>query len=585
MKPAAPDRLRAAGAALALLLLFALHAGVDMAWVHRIPAQEKTFHDHDLRLLRHPLILRGQYWAPQLPADELVPPTWPGKGPYDLFAGALRNEGDGLRSYRTLAPLGSLVSALPATLLGLSLQTVRLGPLALLALLLVAAFDTGRWLGRGPDDDGLRAGLFAAFALGMLPLTWLGTLVGVPTLGNMAGVLLALWALLRSDGLSKPGFSALAGVMMALSARWGESVGDGLACLLALAGPAGVVLALALNRLLARKDPWPLLGAPAAAALFLCVLDRPWLENHLRGYILDQANVGGSAAAPLLPRLASNLGDYHQALLWSLLGPAGLALVGLGLLLGFSRLRRQPALLVLMASPVSGLLALSLSAKGNDYYAAPVVPGLVLAAAVGLALLPRRGWMLGLPLLGWSGLSWLVTAHLDTAALSSLACRRPVRVWIAGDPTRCDPAGGKEEAIYQWFRQWRRKPGRERQGRRAIGDWLMVGDGRRWLEGLGPGSLVILQVPPGPGGGADVVQLIGQSERPDTLFHRVEGGMADARSEALVAWARAEGRPLQLLTFAPYMHTGSGDIQRPTGWLGPLRPGPGSDLVSTWTLD
>ena len=97
----------------------------------------------------------------------------------------------------------------------------------------------------------------------------------------------------------------------------------------------------------------------------------------------------------------------------------------------------------------------------------------------------------------------------------------------------------------------------------------MAGDGRAWVDGLSPGAVVLLQVPPGPGGGADVVHLLGQSLRPDTLFFRVEGGMADPRAVDLLSWARAEGHPVAVLTFAPKMHARTDRVEGPVGWYGP----------------
>ena len=557
-------------ALLMLLALLGVHLAVDAAWVARIPAPEKTFHDHDLALVRHPMVLTGAGWAPELPVAELVPASWPGLGPYDLFEGALGNSPDGWRSYRTLTPLHYLVSAVPAVVAGVTPWTVRLGPLAVLALLLWAAFDTGRLLARRPGDPGGGAGLVAAAAVSLVPVGWLGVLVGVPTLGNLTGVALATWALVRSDGLRRLPFAVLAGVLVALSTRWGESVGDALACLAALAGPVVVSVGLAVGRALLRRQAWGLVGVALGGGVAASLLDLPWIENHLQGYILGEADLSAlPGSADLQARVLGNLHAYLRALGWSLLGPAGLAVVAVGGVGAMTQLRRQPLVLVLLASPVGGLLALSLSAKGHDYYAAPVVPALLVLGGAGLWMAPVVGRGLAAAGAAWLAASWLVTAHLDTAALSSWGCHKQVRTWLAGDPTRCDPRGGLEEDIYPWFREWRRQPGREVRGRRALGDWMMAGDGRGWLDGLPAGAVVLLQVPPGPGGGADVAHLLGQSLRPDVLFHRVEGGMSDPRSVALLTWARAQSRPVSLLTFAPRMHTRADAVERPTGWYGP----------------
>lgn len=580
--------MRLRTALLLLVALLGLHGAVDAARVSRIPAQEKTFHDHDLALVRHPMVLTGRAWAPELPVAQLIPPSWPGLGPYDLFDKALRNSPDGWRSYRTFAPLHYLVSAAPAVVAGLSPHTVRLGPLAVLALLLLAAFDTGRLLARRPGDRGAAAGLLAALAVSAVPVGWLGVLVGVPTLGNLTGVALALWALVRSDGLRRPHLALLAGALVALSTRWGESVGDALACLAALSGPVAVSALLAVGRLAWRRkaaELWGLVGLALFAGAAWALLDLPWLETHLRGYVLGEAGLTGAPAGEALTaRLATNLPAYGRALLWSLVGPAGVAVCAVGAAGALSQARRQPLVLVALASPASGLLALSLSTKGHDYYAAPALAGLLVVGGAGLWMLPKVGRLLAGFGAAWLAASWLVSAHLDTAALASVGCDRGVRTWLAGDPSRCDPRGGKEESVYPWFRQWRRVPGREVVGRRELGQWVVSGDGRPWLDGLPAGALVLLQVPPGPGGGADVVHLLGQSLRPDVLFFRVEGGMSDPRAVDVLGWARQAGRAVAVLTFAPKMHARTDRVEGPVGWYGPTELVVQGERVHVWAL-
>jgi hypothetical protein len=80
------------------------------------------------------------------------------------------------------------------------------------------------------------------------------------------------------------------------------------------------------------------------------------------------------------------------------------------------------------------------------------------------------------------------------------------------------------------------------------------------------------------------VQLVVQSQRPDVLVHRVEGGMQDARSAALLAWARAEAQPVTVATFMKRMHTRTERVERPQLWFGTAAPGPSMDLVSLWTV-
>ena len=573
--------------ALALLLVLLLgHVLVSVGWVSRIPAPESTFHNHDLALVYHPKIFRGENWAPMLPVAELTPPSWPGYGPYDLFSGILTNGERGFRSYRVFTPIHYVVSSLPAVVAGVSLMTVRIGPAVVLCLLALAAFDIGRLLTRTHRSSGHAAGLLSAIAVTCVPVGWMGVVIGLPTLGNMTGVTLAIWAMVRSDGLRRIGWAAVAGLLVALASRWGESAGDGLLSMATLAGPVTLSLLLALARLLTRREVRGLLGAAVAVWIAYTLLELEWFQWHLERYVLDEARLSSSSDIPaLLERAASNLHAYQRALTWSLIGLSGTVISATGSLLLLRRVRQQPLILVVIAAPLSGLLALAISAKGHDYYAAPVVPALMIAGASGVTLLPGRLRVFSGAAAVWLLSSWLVSAHLDTKALAPVRCTNVVTWGLAGDPTRClGLLQGREEKVYPWFRIWRKLPDRQVKRRRDIGLWLTRGGGRSWLDGLGPDTLVLLQAPQGANGGFDVVHMIGQSERPDLIFQRVAVGPPQNHAADLISWARQQGSPVVAVTFSGRMHLQDDPPEQPASWMYPYEAGPYGPFVATWRL-
>ncbi len=571
-------RARTAIALLTALLL--LHLGVAAAHVARKPEPVKTFHDHDTFLVQHALVLRGEKWGRSLPVAELVPVTWPGVGPADLWRAAIANSPTYTRSYRTATPITYLLtSALPWGA-GVSVWTVRLGPVLLLWLMLGLVFDVGRRIGGRPAS-----GLAAAALLGAFPAVHQGALVGVPALGNMLGVTLALWALVRSDGLARLGWAALAGAAVALSPRWGESVGDGLECLVAVIGSVAVVAVVPAARLLHRKTRLAgargLAGLALGAAVADRLLDRWWLETHLERYVLEQAGVGGGGlswrrVAGMLDLAADNLPAYREVLEYSLVGPLGLGVAGVGAVVAGLRLRPRWPVWMIAASVGSTLGALCLSAKGQDTYAVGLLPALALVGGVGLAAAPSWVGVSGVSLVG---VAFLAQANVDTDALADLRCRPLVSRWLLADPYRCDRLG-PTPAVYHWFREWRREPGWHDTARHRLGLWATEGPGREWVAGLPSGALVLLQRPPGPGGGADVLALLLQSERPDIHVHTVLGMGVDDLTARLVA----DHDDVHLITLVQEMSRPGGTPQLPLSALDSGEPVERTELLHRYSI-
>lgn len=557
--------------AVALGVLLLGHLGITAGRIHRDPAPEKTFHDHDEFLVQHPMVFRGARHAASLPASETVPVDMPGVGAAELLDAAFANSPERTRSYRTATPLHYVLAAAPATALGIGLWTVRLGPMVLLWALLLVVYDLGR------RTAGSRAaGLAAAVFLGGLPAVHQGAVVGIPALGNMLGVALALWALHRSDGLSRWGWAATAGVALALTPRWGESVGDGLECLVAVAGPSLLVALVPLGRLFVRGQRAAaargVVGAGIAGGLAWALVDRWWLALHLERYVLAEAGVGGPSPS-VLDRigdastvLAGTWQSYPLALTWSLAGPLAVGAAAAGALGWLLTGGRRGHALWLAASVLGGGVALSLSDKGQDTYAVSLLPALAVLAGAGLWRLPGPARWLCPPAVAAVALAGLFQAHMELPALQEHACRPAVARWLAVDPGRCERGHADQPAVYHWFQGWRRLPNPQDQARSAIGRWIRDEGGRRWLDSLAPGALVLLQRPPGPGGGADVLVLLAQSLRPDVIVYTVKGMHTDGLTSALLA----THDDVWVLTFVRDMTRGGGVPQDPIGGLEPL---------------
>ena len=547
------------------------HLLVAAGRIHRDPAPRKTFHDHDEHLVHHPMIFRGERRAPSLPISELVPPDMDGLGAWETLDAAFGNSPERTRAYRTTTPLHFVVSAIPATVMGVGVWTVRLGPALVLWALLLVVFDLARRL-----TGSRAAGLLAATLLGALPAVHQGTVIGIPALGNMLGVSLGLWALLQSDGLSRWGFAALAGAFLALTTRWGESVGDGLECLVAVAGPAVLVALLPLARLFRRGQRIAaargIVGAAIAAALGWGLTDRWWLGLHLERYVLAEAGVTGPSPSVFdrigtaLEVLSRTGASYPEAITWSLAGPlaVGVFLAGTAAWLALGGRRLQA--LWLLSSVLGGGVALSLSDKGQDTYAVGLLPAFAVLAAGGLWRLPGVLRWLALPGVGLVVTAGLFQAHMDLPSMYEARCQPTLARYLAVDPYRCERGHNAQPAVYHWFKEWRREPNPQDLARTAIGRWVRYEEGRRWLDSLAPGALVLLQRPPGPGGGADVLVLLAQSMRPDIFVHTVKG----MNTSGLTSELLARHDDVWVLTFVRDMTRGGGIPQEPIGGLAPL---------------
>jgi hypothetical protein len=190
-------------------------------------------------------------------------------------------------------------------------------------------------------------------------------------------------------------------------------------------------------------------------------------------------------------------------------------------------------------------MVLSLSEKGNDYYAAPMVPALALTAGLGIAAIPRIGHWLGGLSVTWLAAGWLLHTHKDMPDVERLACTQPITSLFAGDPQMCIPDWDTPQ-LYPYFREWRRPSNMNQHVRQRFGAWLVQGRAREILDQLPAGSLVLL-VDPGRRAG-DVAELLVQGARPDVIVHKT--GEPAPRRDSLASSLIADHDSLYALTFS-----------------------------------
>lgn len=573
-----PHSLRGRWPWFLLFFLLLTHMIVNQTGWSRVPTPTQTFHDDDVRIVQYAMVLSGQATGYSLPLVELQPADWAGLTAKDLLSASIENPEDRFNSYKNTAPIWFIASAIVPTALGISPLTVRLGPLLVLALLAVLLYAAGR---KVVDKPG--GALVAAALLTLIPVGWQGARVGVPTLGNMCAVGLGIWALLQSDAFRKPLWALVAGLLLGTSGRWGESAGDALAVWAALTGPILICAGVALTRLATERKWQDLPGPFIAGGMAVWLVPWKWMKWHTERYVLQEATgsgpstAGGQSTAPP-PTPGSNLDShssssidfsivldnawyYPEALLWSLLSPAGVVCVLMGGV-GLFWIRPRWKVALLLSSVIGSWLVLSLSAKGNDYYAAPMIPALCLIAGLGLNAIPRTGrWLSGL-YLTWVTSGWLLHTHKDLPSVGEWSCTTPITAVVAGDPQMCS-ADWDTPQLYPWFREWRRPANMNQHIRQRFGEWLVHGRARTVLNQLPAGSLVLLVDPHRRAG--DVAELLVQGARPDVIVHKT--GEPAPRQDSLALDLIESHDHIYALTFSQNPSQANATAQDLPGWL------------------
>ncbi len=485
----------------------------------RDPSPFRTFHEFDVTLALTAKVMRGEAWASSLPVAELVPNTRPGFGPPQMWAAVPGNSARTKKMYKKEQPLFFLLAgAIPAAL-GLGPVTLRLGPMALLGLLAGALGAAGHRLAGVP---GMVA---AALLMVLVPAGWQAAMMALPGLGMMLAAGVVLWLVLVSDRLRKLPWAPVVGAALGASSWMGESAGDTVQ-VLAVTLPTVVVGGLwgVADRGSGADRLRALAGLGVAVLVARQMIDVPWILRHTNGYLLSEASGGGRPpdllsflqSVPLV--LARNLvNGYLETVAWSLLAPAGAALVAGGVLLGLLS-KRWLAVLWAMSGSVALLVLLSMPEKTGDYYALAAVPGLVLAAAVGLGSTRR----LGLAALGAGGLSLMVVfgtvVHLDLPATRRAICTPQGGTWLLQDPLACSHADPHPH-VRPTLRIARELPGSPETRRTAVSQWLAGFQMAEVWAKMAPGSTV--WVLGGTQSPTDTALVVALTTRSDILVHQL----------------------------------------------------------------
>lgn len=507
---------RALGLVLAVGLAQAVLVGVR---ADRDPTPFRTFHAFDVTLARTVKVMRGEAWAQALPVADLVPNTWYGYGPPQMWAAVPGNTSEVDNMYKKQQPLFFLMAGAVPAALGLGPVTLRMGPMSVLWLMAALLGWTAHRLA-GPR------GLVAAVVLTLLlPTGWQTAMMSLPGLGMMCGAALVLAAVVASDGLrSLPGAVAV-GACVAVASWMGESAGDTVQSL-AVVLPA--VVAGGAWGVLRRGTLGQRLSAVVGMALALGIaracIDVPWILRHTEGYILSEASGGGrppdlwSFVHRASTEVAYNLvNGYFETLAWSLLTPSGAVVVVLGLLGGLLAARRGQVVWAL-AGPAALLVLLSIPEKTGDYYALAGIPGIVLAASLGLSRLRAPGMLA----LAASGLALTVVhatvVHLDLRWTQWAICTPTGGLWLLQDPLACAPTR-PDPKIRPTFRIARELPGSPETRRLAVNQWLNGLEMSEIWPQIPTGS--VIWVVGGNQGPMDTAQVVALTRRPDLLVRQV----------------------------------------------------------------
>ena len=310
--------------------------GAGHVW--RAPAPVKTFHDYDEIIVKYPFVMRGEQWSYGLPVFEVVPQTWSGIGPAEVYEAMVHNPYENLRSYGSSAPISFVASSILPAVFGPSLWTLRLGAWLRFVIAILCIADIGRRI------HSRSVGVYGAILFSVLPVCYQGMRIGIPALGNMTGVCLALWALVASDDGRRWFWAAIAGALIALSARWGESVGDALTCLAALAGPVAAASLLALTKLHRRKG-WRIpIGLGLAGTAGYTLLDRQWIQDHTEKYVMAEAGFEDGLPSNIQASddLSASSLRYWEALSESLMQDHQATVCLLGLVIAVFALKNIP---------------------------------------------------------------------------------------------------------------------------------------------------------------------------------------------------------------------------------------------------
>ncbi len=380
-------------APLLLLLFLAVDVGAGMYRDHRsLSYPQETHHDTYLMVSRLARVIEG--WRPVESDCDIglfcpygfeerstAPTSWVSRYRWLWTQGGV---------YANAYPLNALPAAALVALFPGSAAVAALGPRLWFACLLVACFLLGR-LGRGPVT-GLFAVLLACGTPGLFG-------AAMEHRDDIALAAIAAWIavlLFATEGFSRllPCLGVSALTMLAF--RVSENVSGTLLVALTCAGPWLVAAQAGLAPGWRGDRRWRrLLGvATILAPAVLVLLFWPGRDGALQymffGAQLGDNGVPGTVDGNWVPEVAvlpRRLAYLEESARHLVLQPL-VYLLWAGLIAAVSSGRR-PAIAV-AGMHLLPLLVLSLSVRVANWYLIPSLPGLVVAGAIGLALVPNR---------------------------------------------------------------------------------------------------------------------------------------------------------------------------------------------------
>lgn len=201
-----------------IFFVMLVHLVISLLVVQRYPAPIPTFHQFDQQLLNYPFVMRGEYKGSGSPIEDIAPAEIALNAPWVME--------QQISVYKNAKPLYLLLSALPASIFGVSFYTLRMGGIAVLICAVVLLFDLLRRI------KGRTAGLIGVVAFSCAPIAWQSILIPAPFLAIICGVLLCLWSVWNSQFFTVRWASTLTGISLGILPFWGETAGDSIPALL-----------------------------------------------------------------------------------------------------------------------------------------------------------------------------------------------------------------------------------------------------------------------------------------------------------------------------------------------------------------
>lgn len=478
-----------------LLAVWAVHLLTVWTWFELTVLPTHTLHNNAMRQVVSSMVLTGHSRL-ELPTTDCawhLPPTDEGYGAVDLVRSAMGSPFQ-RQQYWTTVPLFTLLSSLPAVLLGIDPLTSQVGAVVPLGLLMLAIYAVAR---RFTTPSTAAA---AAILVTLLPATIGAMRTSYPYLGLMLGPATAVAALLATDRFRRLAWVVPAALLTTLATRWGESASDALKALFAISGVVAVLGASLLLRGTERSSRG-LAGLGIYLLVVFATIDGGWLLQHARDLVVPQAAQDASTPLVLLPldAISAFLGYVWLCQRLYLGWPAAIV-IGAGAVWIVRAWKgkdvdwriRLTAVAVWIVAP---LIVLSLSEKRHADYMIGVIPPLAVVAAVGCREVRRIG-----PFLPWAAVLLLVPTYValnSPGVLASDPTKRAAIVQYGMSVQTCnpvlteDPWHGIIESPLVTFTDFQTHPTVQQQPIVDARRWACEGDGAAAFRAMPAGSVVV----------------------------------------------------------------------------------------------